>query len=367
MLFHDREEIRETLGGVTSCGSASRSPTHLAGKPVSSLEVDGKTAPGISRGGGGFIPTASSTLQAGDYLILMIAKEGLTSSTRCGAEEHHGMKVVVTGGGAVGRHLAQDLTERGHDVTLVEQRRDLAEKLRTGARTRAIVYGDACEPRVLESADVRSADVVVAATGDDEDNLVTSLLAKQEFGVPRVLARVNHPKNEWLFDEQWGVDASVSPPHILTAMVEEAVTVGDLVRLLRLKGGGRARRDAPPGPVAQRRQGPLRAPPPRRYHPGRDPPRGTRDDPSRRPRSRPATRSSRCRASTPRRRSATRWWVMDGPRGAGAPGTAGRVSRTASRRTRAGIDHPDVSPLLAQDPSTTTRLPRDSRRSRAGP
>jgi trk system potassium uptake protein TrkA len=78
---------------------------------------------------------------------------------------------------------------------------------------------------------------VVAATGDDEDNLVTSLLAKQEFAVPRVLARVNHPKNEWLFTSQWGVDAAVSPPHILTAMVEEAVTVGDLVRLLRLEGG----------------------------------------------------------------------------------------------------------------------------------
>jgi trk system potassium uptake protein TrkA len=81
------------------------------------------------------------------------------------------------------------------------------------------------------------ADVVVAATGDDEDNLVTSLLAKQEFAVPRVLARVNHPKNEWLFNAQWGVDQSVSPPHMLTAMVEEAVTTGDLVRLLRLEGG----------------------------------------------------------------------------------------------------------------------------------
>jgi len=81
------------------------------------------------------------------------------------------------------------------------------------------------------------AEVVVAATGDDEDNLVTSLLAKQEFAVPRVLARVNHPKNEWLFTDQWGVDAAVSPPHILTAMVEEAVTVGDLVRLIRLEGG----------------------------------------------------------------------------------------------------------------------------------
>ena len=94
-----------------------------------------------------------------------------------------------------------------------------------------------CEPWVLERAELSKAEVVVAATGDDEDNLVTSLLAKQEFAVPRVLARVNHPKNEWLFTEQWGVDAAVSPPHILTAMVEEAVTVGDLVRLIRLEGG----------------------------------------------------------------------------------------------------------------------------------
>ena len=106
-----------------------------------------------------------------------------------------------------------------------------------GRRASNIVFGDACEPWVLEEAQMAQADVVVAATGDDEDNLVTSLLAKQEFAVPRVLARVNHPKNEWLFTEQWGVDAAVSPPHILTAMVEEAVTVGDLVQLLRLEGG----------------------------------------------------------------------------------------------------------------------------------
>jgi trk system potassium uptake protein len=215
MLFHDREEIRETLGGGDLLRLRVPIPEALAGSPLSHFEVEGKVlVAGVSRGGGGFLPKKDSTVQAGDYLILM-----------------------VTGGGAVGRHLASDLTDRGHDVTLIEQRRDLAEKLSRWAPDTRIVYGDACEPRILEDADMRSADVVVAATGDDEDNLVTSLLAKQEFGVPRVLARVNHPKNEWLFDEQWGVDASVSPPHILTAMVEEAVTVGDLVRLLRLEGG----------------------------------------------------------------------------------------------------------------------------------
>jgi trk system potassium uptake protein len=147
------------------------------------------------------------------------------------------MRVVVTGGGAVGRHLSVDLTQRGHEVTLIEQDRALVDKLRGWSPGVNVRFGDACEPSVLEKADTASADVLVAATGDDEDNLVTSLLAKTEFAVPRVLARVNHPKNEWLFTEQWGVDAEVSPPHILTAMVEEAVTVGDLVRLIRLEGG----------------------------------------------------------------------------------------------------------------------------------
>ncbi|MFN8233064.1 MAG: TrkA family potassium uptake protein [Actinomycetota bacterium] len=147
------------------------------------------------------------------------------------------MRVVVTGGGAVGRHLASDLADRGHAVTLVEQSRQEVERLTAWAPKVNVMLGDACEPWVLEEADLASADVVVAATGDDEDNLVTSLLAKTEFAVPRVLARVNHPKNEWLFTEQWGIDAAVSPPHILTAMVEEAVTVGDLVRLIRLEGG----------------------------------------------------------------------------------------------------------------------------------
>ena len=147
------------------------------------------------------------------------------------------MRVVVTGGGAIGRYLSADLAARGHEVTLVEQDKTTVDELRTWLPSVNVLMGDACEPWVLEGAEMARADVVVAATGDDEDNLVTSLLAKQEFGVPRVLARVNHPNNEWLFTEQWGVDQAVSPPHLLTSMVEEAVTTGDLVRLLRLEGG----------------------------------------------------------------------------------------------------------------------------------
>ena len=147
------------------------------------------------------------------------------------------MRIVIAGAGAVGRHLAGDLKTRGHEVVLVEQEPRHLEIAAEWAPSVEFILGDACEPWVLEKADLRSTDVVVAATGDDEDNLVISLLSKQEFGVPRVLARVNHPRNEWMFSEQWGVDQAVSIPHLMTALVEEAVTVGDLVRLLRLEGG----------------------------------------------------------------------------------------------------------------------------------
>jgi trk system potassium uptake protein TrkA len=147
------------------------------------------------------------------------------------------VRVVIAGAGAIGRHLASDLAGRGHTVTLIEQNPNVLKTAREWAPDVDHMLGDACEPWVLEKADLSTADVLVAATGDDEDNLVTSLLAKQEHGVPRVLARVNHPENEWLFNEQWGVDSPVSPPHILTAMVEEEVSVGDLVRLLPLERG----------------------------------------------------------------------------------------------------------------------------------
>ena len=101
-----------------------------------------------------------------------------------------------------------------------------------------ITEADACEIASLEAVGLDGAQVVVAATGDDKANLVVSLLAKTEFGVPRVVARVNHPKNEWLFDSSWGVDVAVSTPRMLSALVEEAVTVGDLVRLFTFREGG---------------------------------------------------------------------------------------------------------------------------------
>jgi trk system potassium uptake protein TrkA len=144
------------------------------------------------------------------------------------------VKVTIAGAGNVGMYIAADLKDAGHDVMLIEQNPDLVARLRPGLDVTWFV-ADACEVSSLHEAGMAEVDVVVAATGDDEDNLVISLLAKQEFAVPRVVARVNHPQNQWLFNETWGVDVSVSTPHLLTALVEEAVSVGSLVRLLQFE------------------------------------------------------------------------------------------------------------------------------------
>jgi len=146
------------------------------------------------------------------------------------------MRVVIAGAGNVGTAIATDLHAVGHDVLVIEQDPDLLAKLRPTLDV-GWLEGDACEVNTLRIADLAKSDVMVAATGDDEDNLVVSLLAKTEFAVPRVVARINHPKNQWLFNETWGVDVSVSTPALLTALVEEAVSVGSLVRLLQFEGG----------------------------------------------------------------------------------------------------------------------------------
>ena len=145
------------------------------------------------------------------------------------------MRVAIAGAGNVGRSIAAELIENGHQVMLIERE---PRMIRAHLVPRAEwVLADACEVASLEEAGLASCDVVVAATGDDKVNLVLSLLAKTEFAVPRVVARVNRAENEWLFTDQWGVDVSVSKPRLMAALVEEAVTVGDLVRLMTFRRG----------------------------------------------------------------------------------------------------------------------------------
>lgn len=139
------------------------------------------------------------------------------------------MRVVIAGAGSVGRSIATELLAADHEVTLID-RQPSAMRVASVADAEWLL-ADACELSTLSQARTDECDVVVAATGDDKVNLVVSLLAKTEFGVPRTVARVNNPKNEWMFDEAWGVDVAVSTPRIMTAMVEEAVAIGDLVKI----------------------------------------------------------------------------------------------------------------------------------------
>ncbi len=137
------------------------------------------------------------------------------------------------------RPPGQALLADGHEVLLVDQDFDVVARLTESMPEARVVAADACEVRSLNKIGLESYDTVVAVTGDDEDNLVISLLAKQEFAVPRVIARVNNPKNEALFNETWGVDVALSIPQLIAGLVEEEVTTGRMIKLFELRDKAR--------------------------------------------------------------------------------------------------------------------------------
>jgi len=145
------------------------------------------------------------------------------------------MRVAIAGAGAVGRSIAAELIEGGHQVMLIEREVDQFEP--QIVEQADWVLGDACEVSILEESGIERCDVVIAATGDDKVNLTAALLAKTEFGVSRVVARVNDLRNEWLFTDAWGVDVAVSTPRAMVAAIEGAIDIGHLVRLMELRHG----------------------------------------------------------------------------------------------------------------------------------
>lgn len=147
------------------------------------------------------------------------------------------MNILIVGGGKVGTSLANMLDAQGHNVTLIEISDAAFNRLQRTAPGTRRVLGDGCKPQMLIEAEVEQADAVVAVTGDDEDNLVVAKLAKHEYNAPRVIARVNHPRNEWLFTSMMGVDIAVSHAAMLARIIHEELSLGDLVTLLKLHGG----------------------------------------------------------------------------------------------------------------------------------
>jgi trk system potassium uptake protein TrkA len=148
------------------------------------------------------------------------------------------MYVIIVGGGNTGSHLAKLLmADNKHTVKIIEERPGLLEKLRTELPSTAIIAGDGSSPTVLEQAGIDKALVLAAVTGSDETNLVITSLARFEFNVPRIIARVNNPKNAWLFTQEMGVDVALNQADILAHLVAEEMSLGDMMTLLKLKRG----------------------------------------------------------------------------------------------------------------------------------
>ncbi|WP_224982967.1 potassium channel family protein [Geomonas agri] len=147
------------------------------------------------------------------------------------------MFVIIVGGGKVGAHLARLLSRGGKRVLLVEERRDLCAELTRELDGVRVLQGSGCDPRLLEQAAVREADAVAAVTGTDEVNLVVAGLARAEFGVRRVIARVNDPKHLWLFTPKLGVDVALNQADILAHLIAEEMSLGEMITLLKLRKG----------------------------------------------------------------------------------------------------------------------------------
>ena len=145
------------------------------------------------------------------------------------------MRIVIAGAGTLGRRVAT-YTREQHDVLVIEQSRTRAKALEEELGVTVLV-GDADELSVLLEAGVDRADVFVASTGHDEDNLVASLLAKNEYKVRKVIAAVRNPRNRWLFNRSWGVDVAIDSAEIVTKLIEEEATLADVVTLLDLREG----------------------------------------------------------------------------------------------------------------------------------
>jgi trk system potassium uptake protein TrkA len=147
------------------------------------------------------------------------------------------MFVIIVGGGKTGSQLAEKLTHEGHKVRLIEDRPSVLDRLRQEHPEAIIFAGDGSSPSVLEAAGIEEADVLAAVTGEDEANLVITTLGRFEFNVPRTIARVNNPKNAWLFNEEMGVDVALNQSEILARLIIEEMSLGDMMTLLKLRKG----------------------------------------------------------------------------------------------------------------------------------
>jgi trk system potassium uptake protein TrkA len=147
------------------------------------------------------------------------------------------MNVIAVGGGKVGAHLAKLLLSQGHNVKIIEARPEKVDSLAHAFPAEMIFSGSGSDPAILETAGISGAQVVAAVTGSDETNLTVASLARFEFRVPRIIARVNDPRNTWLFTSEMGVDVYLNQADLIAHLVAEEMSLGDMMTLLKLRRG----------------------------------------------------------------------------------------------------------------------------------
>lgn len=147
------------------------------------------------------------------------------------------MYVIIIGGGRTGSHLASLLHAQGHKVYIVEHRHDILANMHRELPTEIIYEGDGTDPEVLNELDIQHAHVLAAVSSDDADNLVAASLARHHFGVRRIIGRVNNPRNAWLFTPQFGVDVALNQANIIARLIEEEMSLGDMMIMLKLRRG----------------------------------------------------------------------------------------------------------------------------------
>src|SRR3990172_5652550 len=147
------------------------------------------------------------------------------------------MLVIIVGGGRVGSYLAAQLLSERHQVKLIENRFEVIDRLRSDLPHEILIIGDGSSPNILEAASIKHAQVLAAVTGEDETNLVVTSLARFEFNIPRTIARVNNPKNAWLFTPEMGGDVALNQTDILAGLIVEEMSMGDMMTLLKLRRG----------------------------------------------------------------------------------------------------------------------------------
>ena len=245
-----------------------------SGHPLSDLEQPGRVrVAAVGRLGVAQVPNPDLVAQDGDVVYLAVASDALADvDAALGGRSGKGsalMRVVIAGGGSVGRFIGQQLSEAKHEVLIIDNDPAVVRAAERSGEPAGVPWlqADACEATRLSEAQVDKADVVAAVTGDDEDNLVISLLAKQEFGVPRVVARVNNPKNEWMFNQTVGGRRRRLHPasHHRPRAGGGLGGVVRAVAVVRGRQGSLGRGDAGRG-LAGGRQGDRRARPPARRH-----------------------------------------------------------------------------------------------------